>query len=322
MVEKYSRPDLEGKPDETIFRHISFDNFVSPHTNHIHSLDREYAMPDLLEYSCNKQNFRSTEFCKNTELIVLGCSHTYGIGVPHNLTWPSFAKDLLGIKNAANLGTPASSIARQVRFLSTYIRYYGAPKMVLCTFPELSRYEHINENGKLLDGSTSRGMQDNSYTAEQAATQSITALSALEAMCKAGNIVLRWQIWTETDEIYENKLREHFLHFVPNKYTINHLQLKKPIIDEKTGEVEGVYGHEDWPVDCCSELKSISKGCFNYGYDRYAVPKKYQDHNLFIEKTELEKLKRQTLRIEDDRVVAHFGSHAHWHWAKNLVDSL
>lgn len=322
MVKKYSRPDRDGKPDETIFRHISFDNFVSPHTNYIHSLNSEYAMPDLLEYSCNKQSFRSTEFCKNTELIVLGCSHTYGVGVPHNLTWPSFAKDLLGIKHVANLGLPGCSIARQIRFLSTYIRYYGAPKIVLCTFPELGRYEHINENGKLLDGSTIRGMPDNSYTVEQAETQSITALSALEAMCQAGNIVLRWQMWGDTDEFYENKLLEHFLHFVPNGYTINRLQLRSPKINEKTDEVDGVCAHEDGPLNCCAELKSSSKGCFNYGYDRYSVPKKYQKHNLLIEKTELEKLKKKTLNIEDNRVVAHFGSHAHWHWAKNLVDSL
>jgi hypothetical protein len=194
--------------------------------------------------------------------------------------------------------------------------------MILCTFPELTRYEHVDENGRILDGSTSRGMQDNSYTAEQAATQSIIALSALEAMCQASNIVLRWQIWADISEFHKKKLSEHFSYFVPNKYTINYLQLKNPIIDEKTGEVEGVYGCDDWPVDCCSELKSISKGCFNYGYDRYSVPKKYQDHRAFIEQTKLEKLKKQTLRIEDDRVVAHFGSHAHWHWAKNLVDSL
>jgi hypothetical protein len=322
MVKKHPYPDWEGRLDETIFRHVSFEQFVSPYKCHTHSLASEYVMPDLMEYSYNKQNFRSMEFGENAELVVLGCSHTFGAGVPQNLIWPSFAKDLLNIKHVANLGINGCSIARQVRTLSTYIRYYGAPKMILCTFPELTRYEHVDENGRILDGSTSRGMQDNSYTAEQAATQSIIALSALEAMCQASNIVLRWQMWADISEFHKKKLSEHFSYFVPNKYTINYLQLKNPIIDEKTGEVEGVYSHDDWPVGCCSELKSISKGCFNYGYDRYSVPKKYQDHGLFIKKTKLEKLKKQTLRIEDDRVVAHFGSHAHWHWAKNLVDSL
>jgi len=194
--------------------------------------------------------------------------------------------------------------------------------MVLCTFPEPTRYEHIKENGEMIDGSTYRGMQDNSYTVEQASTQSIIALSALEAICEAGNILLRWQIWADTDEFYTNKLSEHFSYFVPNKYTVSYLQLNKPKIDEKTGEVEGVYAHNEWPDNCCSELKSRSNGCFNYGYDRYSVPRKYQEHGLILEKSKLDKLKKETLRVEDNRVMAHFGSHAHWHWAKNLVDSI
>jgi hypothetical protein len=47
-----------------------------------------------------------------------------------------------------------------------------------------------------------------------------------------------------------------------------------------------------------------------------------QKHSSTFEKNELEKLKIETLRIEDNRVMAHFGSHAHWHWAKNLVESI
>lgn len=322
MAEKHPYPNWEGELDKTIFRHISFEPRVSPFTCNTSSLGSEYAMPGLMEYSFNKHNFRSMEFRENTELVVLGCSHTIGIGVPQNLTWPSFVKDLLGIEHVVNLGVPGCSIARQVRILSTYIRAYGAPKMVLCTFPEPTRYEHIKENGEMIDGSTYRGMQDNSYTVEQASTQSIIALSALEAICEAGNILLRWQIWADTDEFYTNKLSEHFSYFVPNKYTVSYLQLNKPKIDEKTGEVEGVYAHNEWPDNCCSELKSRSNGCFNYGYDRYSVPRKYQEHGLILEKSKLDKLKKETLRVEDNRVMAHFGSHAHWHWAKNLVDSI
>jgi hypothetical protein len=322
VAEKHPYPNWENELDKSIFRHISFTPRVSPFTCNMVNLGSEYAMPELIEYSFNKNNFRSIEFRENAELVVLGCSHTLGVGVPQNLIWPSFAKDLLGFKNVVNLGTPGCSIAKQVRILSTYIRSYGAPKMILCNFPELRRYEHIKENGQIVYGSTYGGMQDNSYTIKQAVTQSAIALNALEAICKAGNILLRWQVWADEKEFYNKKLSENFSYFVPNKYTVNYLQLNKPKIDEKTGEVEGVYAHSDWPDNCCSELKSRSNGCFNYGYDRYSVPKKYQQHGLIIDKTELEKLKKETLKVEDDRVIAHFGSHAHWHWAKNLVDSL
>jgi hypothetical protein len=52
------------------------------------------------------------------------------------------------------------------------------------------------------------------------------------------------------------------------------------------------------------------------------VPKKYRKFDLIIEEVELDKLKKSTLHFEDNRPMGHFGSHAHWHWANNLVDSL
>jgi len=69
-------------------------------------------------------------------------------------------------------------------------------------------------------------------------------------------------------------------------------------------------------------LRNRSNGCFNYGYDRYLVTKKYQKHDLIIEKNELETLKKTSLNFIDTVPMAHVGSHAHFHWAKNLVDSL
>lgn len=322
MQEEHPYPDWDGDLDGTVFRHISFVQRVAPFTLNKLNLGSEYSMPELIQYSYNKNNFRSSEFHKNTTMVSLGCSHTVGVGVPSNLIWPTFAKEMLGIDDAVNLGIPGCSIARQVRTLSTYIRFYGAPKIILCTFPELTRYEHTKENGEIVDGSTYRGMLDNSYTVDQATTQSIIALSALEAICSTYGILLRWQIWADTEDYYNKKLSQHFSKFVPNKYTVSYLQINNPSINSETGEVYGEYAHDDWPDGCCKELENRSNGCFAYGYDRYSVPKKFQKHNVILDSKELEKLKRETLRIEDNRVMAHFGSHAHWHWAKNLVDSI
>jgi hypothetical protein len=322
MEKDHPYPDWVGTLDDTVFRHISFSQRVSPFKTNRFSLGSEYPMPELLDYSFNRHGFRSMEFHENTTMVTLGCSHTLGVGVPEKFIWPTFAKEMLGVDDFVNLGIPGCSIAKQVRTLSTYIRNYGPPKIVLCTFPELTRYEHTKENGDIVDGNTYKGMRENSYTINQAVTQSIIALSALEAMCHAHGILLRWQIWADIEDFHKNKLAEHFRHFVPNKYTVNYLQLNEPKIDSRTSEVYGKYAHDDWDLDCCAELRDRSDGCFNYGYDRYLVPKSMQKHSSTFEKNELEKLKIETLRIEDNRVMAHFGSHAHWHWAKNLVESI
>ena len=304
------------------FKHISFEERYSPRTSYTLNFQSEYASPELLSYSFNIHNFRSKDFHENTNTVTLGCSHTLGVGVPENLIWPSFVKELTGIDDVVNLGKSGSSIALQVRMLATYVRTYGAPKMVLCNFPEIVRYQHITESGEIVDGNTYMGMADNSYTNEQASTQSILALGDLEAICNANGILLRWQMWAGTGENFEDKLLNNFTSYVKNKYTANYLHMHNLYIDYETNEICGDYSHDSWPEECCSDLRKRSNGCFNYGYDRYSVPKKYQKHDLIIEKNELEKLKKSTLNTRGTIPVAHFGSHAHFHWAKNLVDSL
>lgn len=321
--------NLEHEPPQPLapwgnigFEHLSFEKVLSPYVSYTSNLSTEYATPELLEYSFNIFNFRSKDFHENTNIITLGCSHTLGVGVPVGLTWPSFVEELTGINDVINLGKPGTSIALQVRLLITYISKYGAPKMVLCNFPEVTRYQHITESGKIVDGNTHKGMTDNSYTKEQASTQSILALGELETVCKASGIILRWQMWTDTKKYMEYKFLENFNSYVKNKYTTDYLEINNPYIDSETNEICGKRAHKIWPEDCCSDLREKSNGCFNYGYDRYSVPKKYQKFDLIIEEKELERLRQSTLCIQGNKPMAHFGSHAHWHWAKNLVDSL
>jgi len=304
------------------FKHISFEKCHSPYTSYTSNLKNEYASPELLSYSFNINNFRSKEFHEDTNIVALGCSHTLGVGVPENFIWPSVVKELTGIDDVVNLGKPGASIALQIRMLATYIRTYGAPKMVLCNFPEITRYQYTTESGEIVDGHTHMGMTDNSYTNEQASTQSVVALGELEAICIANGIVLRWQMWTDTSKYLEYEFLENFNSYVKNKYTVNYLQLYNPYVDCETNEIRGNYSHDMWSGECCVDLRNRSNGCFNYGYDRYLVPKKYRKFDLIIEEKELDKLKKSTLHFENNRPMCHFGSHAHWHWAKNMVDSL
>ena len=322
MDTKHDTPMPSAKWENTAFRHLYFEKAHSPYVSNAVVLRNEYPTPSLVEYSHNSHNFRSKEFHQNTEVVALGCSHTFGVGVPERFIWPSVVKQITGIDDVVNLGKPGVSIAFQVRMLSIYIRTYGPPKIVLCNFPDLLRYEHISEDGKIIDGSTHRGLGDNSYTEEQASSQSIIALGALESMCRANRITLRWQFWVDISEHTEYRLNEYFDNYIHNKYKINQFQLTNPYIDSLTDEIYGNNTQGICADDCCAELKKISKGCFNYGYDRYSVPKKYQHHGIVINEEELAKLKKSTFRIEGNHPMGHFGSHAHWHWAKNLLDSL
>jgi hypothetical protein len=321
MNEEQDAPKKYEQWERRAFRHIYFEK-ISPYVSNTVILGSEYAMPDLLEYSFNSHNFRSNEFHDDTEIVTLGCSHTFGVGVPENLILPTFIKELTGVDDVINLATPGSSIAFQVRMLSIYIRYYGPPKIVLCNFPDITRYEYFTESGEVLEGSTFKGMSDNSYTNEQASIQSIRALGELEAICRAGNITLRWQTWVKISEYINYGFMKNFKHYINNPYNDENFQIRYSHLDPITNEICGDYYNNTCPDGCCSDLKNRSNGCFAYGYDRYSVPKRYQQHGLILEKEKLEKLKKTTFRIENNRPMGHFGSHAHWHWAKNLVGSL
>jgi hypothetical protein len=304
------------------FDYIKFSDIFAPETKYRITKNTEYAEPDLCEYKINSSGFRTGEFHEDTEIVAIGCSHTFGVGVPEHLIWPSVVKELTGVQDVVNLAKNGSSIAHQIRWLLNYIRIYGAPKMVLANFPDLGRYEYVSENGTLQFGCVGKGFEDNSFTINQASQQSIDAINTLEVICSTNRIVLRWQMWTSEAPYLENKFEKIFSSYVRNKHNVNYLTAQKAMLDIESNEIVGIYQSEEVGVGCCLDLKSKSNGCFNYGYDRYKVPKKYQKMEI-VDSEILNKLKRTTLNFRSDGCMdAHFGSHAHYHWAKNLVDSL
>jgi hypothetical protein len=90
---------------------------------------QEYT--DNFGYDLNKYGFRCNEFesINNPRIIVYGCSHTYGTGLPEEHTWPVIVKELLRIKtgieyDVINFGVPGAGpdeIHRLVNFLPNFV---------------------------------------------------------------------------------------------------------------------------------------------------------------------------------------------------------
>jgi len=285
----------------------------------------EYYTPWLYDYKRNSFGFRSAEFHEDTELAVLGCSHTYGVGMPLEYTWPSFVCDITGIKDYVNLGMPGSSIFFQVRLLANYINKYGSPKIVLANFPNLNRYEMVDDDGDIKYGSTQDvWFEDFSKSPAYAHFQSLQALNFLEALCKSNNIKLIWQFWTGVGNDFGNltiilgELRNQFSHCVDlhndDKWAVSHQFFK---FNKKKKEL--MYSGKTPMIPCCSELYAKTKDCFHFAYDRYEVPSKYE--NIYVEKDLLENKLYETTNTNPG-MSAHLGSHSHWHWGKNLTEKI
>ena len=106
------------------------------------------------DYILNSYNYRSPEFSEGTEILAAGCSQTFGIGVPENGTWPHFLSKLTGM-SYANLSAPGASIEWIVTSILRYIKTFGAPKYIVCYFPDLIRGEIA------VDGVTTKAEETN-----------------------------------------------------------------------------------------------------------------------------------------------------------------
>ena len=94
-----------------------------------------------LDLQCNSFEFRKNPHFDDMEKITksqwknmyvcLGCSFTYGVGIPLFTTWPSALEERTGIKTL-NLGVPGGSIQTSYRILDSWLKHFGcAPKAVL-----------------------------------------------------------------------------------------------------------------------------------------------------------------------------------------------
>lgn len=103
--------------------------------DHFHSPDKEL----------NSNGFRSPEF-SSVDLIALGCSQTFGMGVCNNAIWPKVLSEKLGNISYANLAYPGWSATRMVKEFFAYVNKYGTPKFLSILIPDLYRYLFVTKS--------------------------------------------------------------------------------------------------------------------------------------------------------------------------------
>lgn len=97
----------------------------------------ENAVP--VSYRYNSEGFRDEEFDRTPAGIALGCSHTQGIGVDEQSTWPVQLSQLLG-KKVWNLGIGGAALDTCFRVLEYWIQRLDV-EFVVCCVPGVARYE-------------------------------------------------------------------------------------------------------------------------------------------------------------------------------------
>jgi len=206
-----------------------------------------YFVDKINHYDINSNGYRDEEFEFNkADILCVGCSHTFGTGVPQEGTWPKILESLSN-KKTANLGTPGESIEVCCKNAIKYCRQYGNPEYIFCLFPDFFRIlffedlnfhyspQHLNrknnghdlslfnaglQNLGLVDMENNRDIEifkPKKYiktpfnirqyiSPHQAILQSLNAIFYLESFCNSNNIKLIWTTWDLNTQIILDNL--------------------------------------------------------------------------------------------------------------------
>lgn len=184
-------------------------------------------------YDLNSLGCRSVEFYNSPTLLVAGCSHTFGIGVPLEGTWGEMLARQLDVDyvNTAISGASTSTIVNNI---FAYIRKFGAPKKIALLLPDLYRMTVVESSNYIsIDGQKSdfyyakdysfdgkKGVKDRPkfsksphswkdlLPAQMPIMYAVRSLNSLIQYCKDSGIDFVWSTWASREKELFRSLAE------------------------------------------------------------------------------------------------------------------
>lgn len=108
------------------------------------------------EYRRNNYGYRSEEFSNNADILVVGCSHTFGTGLDENLRWGDVLAGKLGLI-PQTIAEAGMSISWLVEKVISHISIFGAPQKIVCLFPDPNRFSAVIDSKTLSSDSLNMG---------------------------------------------------------------------------------------------------------------------------------------------------------------------
>ena len=186
-----------------------------------------------ITYKYNNYGYRSEDFIKNkpADLLTLGCSHTFGVGLPIEKTWPSLLSQDLNI-TMHNLGVSGDSAIGQVHRAFWYFENVGVPKKIAAVFASnrMLTIELPNKNKTTVSNknvykgivtpaflmnkhfknySKSPHIFEEVVSEENAFLYTFLSIYILQSFCKINNIEFAFYVYESIDK----KIKEFFNNF-------------------------------------------------------------------------------------------------------------
>lgn len=88
----------------------------------------------------NTDDFVGPNFVSNPDYMAIGCSQTYVMGLPYNLSWPHIMATQLDVSINA-FGMPGAGVAEIIANATAMIKRYGAPDVLCFLLPDILRFD-------------------------------------------------------------------------------------------------------------------------------------------------------------------------------------
>jgi hypothetical protein len=192
---------------------------------YVSSSASEYYSPKNYFYKKNKYGYRSSDFNNEIDILTVGCSHSFGVGLPVEFTWSEILNILIPDQKIANLSIPGKSVQSLISKIFDYFNEIGIPKVIVCLFPGYDRYQAYNKNSDkietfYLNRIGSNQNKKDSLQKELVINLTFEYIKMLEIFCKSFNIKFIWSFWSQTDKLFHNfKDKEDYI-FDNNKYVL------------------------------------------------------------------------------------------------------
>jgi len=205
-------------------------------------------------YKLNKDFFRGDHFLKlsskDYNIVTLGCSYTFGHGLPEEYTWPNVLNKSIGEinKNSKlfNLGSPGLGIDALINNLVVFINKYGVPDAIFALWPDMNRHVAYHPNKKeyrinipnldhLRNRRDDRFLFDKvrNYVFEDRIYNHINQIRFLELLCKAYKIKLIWHSWPGIDvPLYSQLSFENYVYWASDPYANSSTELEHEVEDK------------------------------------------------------------------------------------------
>ncbi len=191
------------------------------------------TVDDHTEYNVNAFGFRG-EIDKDADVLGVGCSMTFGLGVPESGRWTNILSSQIN-QNIMNLGSPGASVETVCLNIIQYCSNNKMPKEIFCLFPDFFRRMVVEDpefykskrSPSIVEGDLGftfcnpevyvhkdevlMAIEDKTYIEDytsphQLILNSVNLIYILESFCSLNEIKLYWTTWDIPTSVIMNTL--------------------------------------------------------------------------------------------------------------------